>query len=41
MFARRHKPKTEQQNSASIYITQDSTIAGGYDVSIVVSPADA
>lgn len=40
IVARHHHPKADQRNFASLYVTQDSTIAGGYEVSNIHSPVD-
>jgi len=40
IFSRHHRSKHEHQNFASLYVTPESTIAGGYDVSNAVSPVD-
>jgi hypothetical protein len=42
-YSRRRHPKNEQDCLASIYTTQDSTIAGGgsgYETSIAISSLD-
>ena len=38
--ARRHSLKSEQRNFASLYVTQNSTIGGGYETSVVLSPTN-
>ncbi len=40
IVARRQKPKVEQLNTISLYVTQDTSIAGGNGSSTVISPAD-
>jgi hypothetical protein len=40
MYSRHHRPKNEQQNFASLYLTQDSTVGGRYETSVVISAAD-
>jgi hypothetical protein len=39
-FTRRRNSKNEHRHFASLYVTQDSTIAGGNEASTVVLPTD-
>lgn len=40
LLARHHGSKNDQRNFASLYVTQNSTIVAGYEISSTASPGD-